>query len=146
MNQNRVMTTDIISVVATGLTIEGCHLPLSCGNGVSLTFRVYDPKKGKKNPLNSVVATGLKKIKDCHLPLSSGNGVSSTSPPVLYLDDPWLFLCFFFNDLLAKGSIRSTNVPPEDIFSAFSYSHQIFKVQNGLSEFCRSLIFVVIAF
>ena len=45
------------------------------------------------------------------LPLSRGNACSSTSPPVRYLDDPWLFFCFFLSDLLAKGSILSTKVP-----------------------------------
>ena len=43
--------------------------------------------------------------------------MSSTSPPVLYLDDPWLFRCFFFSDRLANGSILSTNVPPDDILT-----------------------------
>lgn len=39
--------------------------------------------------------------------------MSSTSPPVRYLDEPWLFFCFFFNDLFAKGSMRSTKVPDD---------------------------------
>ena len=51
------------------------------------------------------------------LPLSSGSAVSSTSPPVLYLEEPWLFFCFFFNDRLANGSIRSTNVPLFDMIA-----------------------------
>ena len=51
------------------------------------------------------------------LPFSKGNAVSSTSPPVRYLDDPWLFFGFFFNDRLANGSIRSTNVPADDILT-----------------------------
>ncbi len=81
-----------------------------------------------------------------HLPLSSGNGVSSTSPPVLYLDDPWLFLCFFFSDLLAKGSIRSTNVPPEDILSAFFYLHKSSKVcRRFVKSFVVGLVNVIIA-
>ena len=48
------------------------------------------------------------------LPLRSGSACSSTSCPPLYLDDPWLLFCFFFIDLLAKGSIRSTKVPEAD--------------------------------
>ncbi len=50
------------------------------------------------------------------LPFSNGRAVSSTSPPVRYLDDPWLFFCFFLSDLLANGSIRSTIVLPDDMF------------------------------
>ena len=48
-------------------------------------------------------------------PFSRGSAVSSTSPPVLYLEDPWLFFCFFLRLLLAKGSILSTKVPDDDI-------------------------------
>ena len=52
------------------------------------------------------------------LPFNRGNAVNSTSPPVRYLDDPWLFFGFFFNERLANGSIRSTNVP-EDILTKY---------------------------
>lgn len=41
---------------------------------------------------------------------------------VLYLDDPCDLLGFFLSDLLAKGSILSTNVPPlPDIFPGVSF-------------------------
>lgn len=51
------------------------------------------------------------------LPFRRGSAVSSTSAPCLYLELPCDFFCFFLRDLLlAKGSIRSTNVPEDDIF------------------------------
>ena len=58
----------------------------------------------------------FRQINNFVLPFNNASWVISTSPPVLYLEDPWLFFCFFFKDLLAKGSIRSTTVPNVDIF------------------------------
>ena len=77
------------------------------------------------------------------LPFNSGKGVSSTSPPVLYLDEPWLFLCFFFKDLLAKGSIRSTNVPPDDILSTLcpTFSSDFYHLSTFLCVPPRLLLF-----
>jgi hypothetical protein len=34
--------------------------------------------------------------------LRRGKAVSSTSPPVLYLDDPWDFFCFFCGDVTLR--------------------------------------------
>jgi hypothetical protein len=36
------------------------------------------------------------------IPLSKGRAVSSTSPPVLYLDEPCDFFCFFGGDATVK--------------------------------------------
>lgn len=48
-------------------------------------------------------------MKPFQLPLSRGKGCSSASLDNRYLDDPWDFFCFLFNDPFLNGSILSTN-------------------------------------
>ena len=72
------------------------------------------------------------------LPFKRGNAVNSTSPPVRYRDDPWLFFGFFFNERFANGSIRSTNVP-EDILTKWFDKYCCFSKLRGQVNDTESL-------
>lgn len=52
-------------------------------------------------------------VNSLHSPFNDGSCCSSTSCELRYRDEPWDFLPFFLSERLAKGSIRSTNVPDD---------------------------------
>lgn len=74
-------------------------------------------------------------------PLSRGNGCISSSWEFRYRDDPCDFFDFFFIDLLANGSMRSTNVLDDMIVFNQREEGQFFFIQNPLfSEFLLGFV------